>query len=123
MYKYYNPNPFSRLTGDCVPRALSKLLDQSWDKTYVDLCLVGFANGLMPSDNYVHKSYLEQHGYKLHLLSNNCPDCITVKQFAELHPNGKYFLATGDHVVCLIHGDYYDAFDSGNEVISYYYSK
>lgn len=123
MYVYFNNNPLNRVTGDCVPRAISKLLNQSWDKTYTDLCLVGIAMGLMPSNNEVHIRYLAQHGYKIHSISDNCPDCITVKQFSELYPNGKYILAMGDHIVCLIQGNYFDVFDSGNEIISYYFSK
>lgn len=123
MYIYKNPNPLGRIGDDCVVRALTILLDQTWDKTYTDLCLVGYAMGLMPSNNAVHISYLKQHGYKMHTVSNECPDCITIKEFSEQFPNGRYFLATGDHVVALIKGNYYDVFDSANEVIAYYFSK
>lgn len=123
MFYFYNPNPLRKVTGDCVPRALSKLLNLSWDKVYTDLCLTGYSMGLMPSNNEVHKQYLKQYGYKIHTLPDDCPECITVRQFAKMYPNGKYLLATGDHVVTLIHGDYYDVFDSGEEIISYYFSK
>ena len=44
MYSYANPNPLGLTTSDCVVRALSILLNQSWDKTYTDLCLTGFDN-------------------------------------------------------------------------------
>ena len=123
MYVYYNNNPLGRAVDDCVVRALSVLLDQTWDITYTDLTLVGYSMCLMPSNNAVHISYLKQHGYKMHVLSLDCPDCVTVKDFAEDHPYGKYFLATGDHAVSLIQGNYYDVFDSGGEVIAYYFSK
>ncbi len=33
-YKFYNPNPNDKFTDDCVIRAISKFLDQSWDTTY-----------------------------------------------------------------------------------------
>jgi len=125
MYIPYSTNPFG-IEGsedDCVVRALSVLLDQSWEETYTNLCLTGIIMGKMPSNNAVHISYLKQHGYKLHAIPTNCPDCITVKEFSERFPNGKYFLATGDHVVALISGNYFDVFDSGNEIVAYYFSK
>lgn len=123
MYQYTNPNPMGITTGDCVPRALSVLLGQSWEKTYVDLCLQGFLIGMMPSSNAVHISYLEQKGFKMYLLPSNCPKCITVREFSKLYPIDRYLLAMGDHVVALIDGDYYDSFDSGSEIVSYYFKK
>ncbi len=123
MFQFYNPNPLGRFADDCVPRALSKLFNQTWDKIYTDLCLTGYALGVMPSNNEVSMSYMKQHGYQMHILSNQCPECVTIKQFSELYSNGKYLLATGDHVVALIQGVYYDVLDSGNEIVSYYFSK
>lgn len=123
MYKFFNNNPYSLKTGDCVVRALSKLFDQSWDKTYTDLSLTGYSLGLMPSNNAVHIAYLNQYGYTLHDLPINCPKCTTVREFSKMYPKGRYFLASGDHVVTLIDGDYYDIFDSGDEIVAYYFSK
>ena len=123
MYKFSNPNPMGLRTNDCVIRALSILLDQSWDKTFTDISLVAFAKGLMPSSNAVHMQYLDQHGYKMYTIPNTCPQCITVREFSERYPKGKYLLATGDHVVALINGTYYDSFDSGDEIISYYFTQ
>ena len=43
-YVYYNPNPSSnrQSIGDCVVRAISKIMNYSWDKTYTELCVEGF---------------------------------------------------------------------------------
>lgn len=124
MYKYYNPNPIGLLSaGDCVVRALSKLLNQSWDQTYTELTLLAFIMGTMPSSNSVHIAYMKQHGFYMHPIPVTCPDCITVDEFAKQYSNGKYLLATGDHVVALEDGVYYDTFDSGQEIVAYYFSK
>ena len=123
MYIYSNPNPLSKVSGDCVIRAISILQNQSWDKTYTDICLLVFSKGLMPSSNSVHQAYMEQHGYDMFPLSHSCPDCITVSEFSKRFPKGKYLLATGDHVVALIDGDYYDIFDSGQEIVAYYFTQ
>ena len=41
-YEYYNPNPHAKSIGDCVVRAISKVLDKSWDETYIELCIQGY---------------------------------------------------------------------------------
>ena len=123
MYKYYNPNPLGRTnSGDCVVRALTKLFNQSWDTVYTNLCLSGLSMAMMPTSNAVSKAYMEQNGYVMGV-PKECSDCITVREFAEDHPRGKYLLCMGDHVVALVDGDYYDSFDSGNEIVTYYFSK
>lgn len=54
-------------------------------------------------------------------MAETCPDCYTVQDFCEEYSEGTYLVAIGDHVVTVIDGDYYDAWDSGNEIpISYY---
>lgn len=40
---YYNPNPLEKRTGDCVIRALTKLLDMDWDTVFIDLFTKSFA--------------------------------------------------------------------------------
>ena len=42
MWVEYNPNPIDIRVGDCVIRAISKVLDQDWEKTFIDLCVQGF---------------------------------------------------------------------------------
>lgn len=123
MYVYYNPNPSNNHVGDCVIRAISKLTNQDWEKTYVEICLQGFMLHDMPSANYVWGSYLLSNGFKRYIIPNECPDCYTVKEFCKDYPKGKFLLATGSHVVTIQDGDYYDAWDSGDEVPVYYWQK
>lgn len=39
-YFYYNANPEGKSEPDCTVRAISFLLQQSWDKTFDDICAV-----------------------------------------------------------------------------------
>ena len=55
------------------------------------------------------------------MLPDQCPICYTVEKFCWEHPRGLFLLATGSHVVAVENGDYYDAWDSGNEVPIYYW--
>lgn len=42
MYIEYNSNPENKLVGDCVVRAISKVTNQDWEKTYMEVCVQGF---------------------------------------------------------------------------------
>lgn len=124
MFVEYNPNPASlRIVGDCAIRAISKALDIDWEKAYLKLCTNGFAMGDLPNSNTVIASVLRQNGFKRVDMVNGCPDCMSVKEFAESHPKGVYVLGTGSHVVAVVDGDYYDAWDSGDEIPAYAWRK
>lgn len=123
MYKFYNPNPSGKFVGDCVIRAICKIEEKEWDSVYLDICMVGFKKKDMPSDNDIWELYLYNRGYRRGVLPDTCPDCYTVDKFCYEHPKGKYLLATGRHVVAVVDGDYYDAWDSGKEVPVYYWHK
>lgn len=123
MYVYFNSNPHGSNIGDCVIRALSKVLDQSWEKTYVDVCEVGFELKDMPSSNAVWSTYLMENGYERYQLPNTCPVCYTVRQFCNDNPQGTFVLATGSHVIAVIDGNYYDSWDSGNEVPAFVFKR
>jgi len=123
-YRYYNPNKRSRNDrGDCVIRAISKITGQSWSETYWELCLQGYLMGDFGNENSVWDSYLKGLGFKRRVIPNQCPDCYTVRDFCYDHWDGSYIIATGSHVVAVINGDYFDSWDSGNEIPIYYYSR
>lgn len=122
-YVYFNPNPSGKRVGDCVIRAISKLTNRNWTDTYLAVAMKGFELHDMPSSNNVWAAYLRQCGYQRFIIDDTCPDCYTITDFCFDHPLGKYLLATGSHVVTVIDGDYYDAWDSGNEVPIYFWTK
>lgn len=122
-YIYCNPNPVRKTAGDCVVRALAIIEDLSWDDAYWELAMQGAMEHTMPSENLVLNSYLENQGYHKGLLPPSCPHCYTVRDFANDHRKGMYLLGTGTHVVTVINGDYYDSWDSGDEIPIYYWTK
>ena len=122
-YVYLNPNPMKNLVGDCVIRGISILTDETWEYTYMEIIMQGYMMYDMPSSNEVWGAYLKKEGYKKKLIPNTCPDCYTVKDFCTDHPEGRYLLATGSHVVAVIDGNYFDTWNSGDEVPVYYFTK
>ena len=121
MFIEYNPNPRGINTGDCVIRAICKAFDTDWEKIYMELTVKGLEKAMWGDTNAVWEHYLKEHGFEQHVLPDTCPDCYTIADFADDHPNGIYIAATGSHVVCVENGNYYDTWDSGTLVPSYYF--
>ena len=115
MYVFENPNPQGIFVGDCVIRALSIAMNRSWYEIYSDLCAKGLEMSDMPSSNRVWADYLKEHGWRRHIVSDTCPSCYTIRDFCGEHFKGTYIVGTGSHVVAVIDGSYYDAWNSGSE--------
>ena len=122
-YVYFNPNPAGKRVGDCVIRAISKLTGLSWQDTYLNISMTGYRLFDMPSSNNVWASYLRDLGYRRFTISDNCTDCYSVCDFCFDYPQGRFLLATGSHVVTVIDGNYFDAWDSGNEIPIFFWTK
>ena len=122
-YVFFNPNPDGKLVDDCVIRALSIVLDMDWEEVHAKLSVISLMYHDMMNSNYVWERMLDEYGFRRHIIPNTCPSCYTVRQFASDNPEGVYLLATGQHVVAVINGDYYDTFDSGDYVPIYYWQK
>ena len=123
MFIQSNPNPKNRIVGDCVVRAISILLNKTSEEVYEDICVLGREMYDMPSSNEVWSEYLYSKGYTRKIIPDRCPACYTVRQFCEDHRFGEYLLAMGTHVVTVIDGNYYDTWDSGQEIPIYYWRK
>jgi hypothetical protein len=122
-YVAYNPNPTRKLVGDCVIRAISRATNKDWEYTYLSIVALGFSMHDMPSSNDVWGSYLILNGFKRYIIPDTCPECYRVADFCWDHPSGDYLLATGTHVIAVLNGDYYDTWDSGDEVPIYFYER
>ncbi|MBO5701379.1 MAG: hypothetical protein J6S71_02965 [Clostridia bacterium] len=123
MFKKFNANPTGKQVGDCTIRAISTALGKDWEETYAEIVFEGFCLCDMPSANRVWGSYLKRLGYRRQIIPDDCPDCYTVADFCRDHPHGTYILAIHGHVVCAKDGDYYDTWDSGDEIPIYYWER
>ena len=123
MYIEFNNNPNRRSVGDCVIRAIAKATDQSWEAVYISLVKMGIEMKDLPNSNAVWEAYLRDIGFVQRALPDTCPNCYTVADFALDHPEGRFIVATGTHAVAVVNGDIYDAWDSSNEIASYYFAE
>lgn len=123
-YVFYNPNPGGKFVGDCVIRAVSKVINHNdWELSYAEIAAEGFKLYDMPSSNYVWGSYLKSKGFVRKNLPDTCPDRYTLQNFCEDYPSGSYIVATGTHVAAVVNGNLYDSWDSRDEVVIYYWEK
>lgn len=120
MWVKANPNPWKQEVPDCVVRAISIALNIPWLVVYDELCEVGRRRYNMPSADAVWGLYLYMHGFEPFVLPS-CPKCVTVNEFTKMYPKGTYIIGTGNHAVAVIDGDYFDSWDSGNEVPSFFW--
>lgn len=123
MWIKANPNPYRQEEPDCVVRAIAIATDHSWEKVHWDLCVMSHYEHTMPSTNWLWGKYLKRHGFEKFLLPDSCPDCTTVREFCRHYPDGTYVIGTGTHAICVINGNYYDAWDSGQTVPTFFYRK
>ena len=119
----YNPSPTGRNVGDCAVRAIAKALGTDWETAYALIALNGYLMGDMPSSNSVWGAVLRQNGFYRAAIPNTCPDCYTIADFADDHPDGVYVVGTGSHVVTIRDGAIFDSWDSSQEIPQYYWHK
>jgi hypothetical protein len=123
MFIKYQPNPQNKKTDDCVIRALTKALGVDWDTASIYAIVQQIRDSDIYVKNYVWGNLLLRNGFTKHHLPDTCSDCYNIKDFCEDHKMGMYVLGTGDHVVTVVDGDYYDSFDSGEMIPIVYYRK
>lgn len=121
MWVKINVNPGKRRVGDCVIRAIATATGMSWLEVYDALYWVGRRVYDLQPSNEVWGLYLYEMGFEPFILPDSCPECVTVKEFAKRFRHGRYIVGTGNHAVAVISGNYYDTFDSGSLVPSYFF--
>ena len=120
MYISCNATPAGNPTRDCVIRAISIITGMSWRDVYHDLYEYGMWLHEMMDTNALWHRYLYDLGFDIFVIPR---PTMTVKEFCRWKPYGKYILGTGTHVIPVIDGDYYDTWDSGNEIPVFYWRK
>lgn len=111
MYRYYNKNSHNNFIDDCVIRCISTLTDRTWRSVYDELSDLAGDVGLMFDNVSFVERYLDDRYSRV-----NHHD-ITVGEFAEEHPIGRYAVTMDNHITAIINGDIIDTFDPSNRVM------
>ena len=67
------------------------------------------------------ENYLKENGFREKAIECCCPHCVTVSDFICSHKTGAYILICQDRIVPVLDGVYFEAEESGEEIVLYYY--
>lgn len=123
MYVKFNPNPQGLIVGDCTVRAICAVTGESWYTVHDAVCELSREMADMPSADRVWWKLLEELGFEWNGMTNQCPHCYTVEDFATDHPDGVFVLGPFQHAVAVVDGDWLDSWDSGSTVPTYYFRR
>lgn len=118
-FTYHNQNPHNRITGDCVPRAISFALNIPYNQVIMDMaefqCQTGFSAS-DSEDRFLKKKYNIDKQQQLRHSDNTK---YTVIDFIRRFPTGTYILRMPHHLTVVKDGKNYDIWDctrSSNKV-------
>lgn len=123
MYRYFNPNPQGLMVGDCTIRAICAVTGLDWYTVHDAACELSREMADMPSADRVWWTLLEDLGFEWIGMIDQCPHCYTVADFANDHPTGTFVLGPLEHAVAVIGGRWYDSWNSGQTVPTYYFRR
>lgn len=127
-YKYYQPNEkdIKDDYGDCVIRALTKVLNKEWLEVFDEITPISREMQIPFNMKPCYEEYLKQNGFIYEGISNKKGSKRpTVKKFASTTKNDNrvYVLRVANHLVSAIDGYYYDTWDSGEKSLYGYWYK
>lgn len=125
-FEYYQPNKkdIKDKYGDCVVRALTKVMDKDWVTVYDELSPIAREIQTMPSCKPAYEEYLRRCGFVYKGISNKKGSKRpTVDSFARDNKVGVYYLNVANHCVAVVDGKYFDTWDSGRKSVYGYWIK
>jgi hypothetical protein len=128
MYKYYQPNKMDLKDkyGDCVIRALSKVLNCSWIEVF-ESCIPFEKMYQCPISCMTLDLYKKVYsGFRMEykgISNKKGSKRPTVESFANEHNFGTYILSVANHQVACVDGVYYDTWDCGDCCLYGYFEK
>lgn len=128
-FHFYNANPKSKFGGDCVIRAISTALNQSWEDTVREMTEVGITIGYVVNDTHTIEAYLKQKGWikqKQPKRANGTK--YTGSEFCKMQKskgNTQTFIANigSGHIVAIVNNKVYDIWNSSHRCLGNYWVK
>lgn len=123
-YRYYNANPFRKLTDDCYLRAISAGEGKTWKEVFNDLNKIALETGLVPGDEKAYSKYLIANGWvkqKQPVKANG--QKYKIKEFLEAsgYDGGAIVNAGACHLTYISEGCVWDVFNCEDRVVGCYW--
>ena len=99
-------------------------LPENEDRTRIGVIYGSGMGGVHTFEKQATEHALQGDGvphYSPFLIPSICPKCTTVDEFTKLYPKGTYIIGTGSHAVAVIDGDYYDSWNSGDQICTFFW--
>lgn len=122
VFRYYNCNPHSKRTADCVIRAIAAGTGGSWEKTLQNLTEQMIKTGYMLSTPELYGDYLEQMGWikkRKPRYRNNKE--MKIKDFVKKFEGHAIINVGDDHVSYIADGKLWDIWNCEDEIIGEYW--
>lgn len=113
MFIFYNAHPKGLRVGDCVKRSISKVQDMPYNEVTNSLNALKRKLGAKEfNDKIVTDNWLKIYNYeRIKVPVVKGFNRVTVGDFSDLHPTGRYILRAAGHWVACVDGDIYDTWD------------
>lgn len=123
-FKKYNKNPKQwKHEGDCVVRAISTAMNQTWDETYMELCYLGRKKCMMPNSKKLYEAYLKQMGWEKHKMPRHLDRSrYTVAEIIDENKNRTMIISMANHLTCAVDGTLIDTWDCRNKSVGNYWT-
>lgn len=120
----YNNNPYGRLTGDCVIRAISLAVNKDYNEVLSEIVEICKTTGYYVTDYNCYKKYLAQNGFRIMFTHKG----LTVKEIVELCSNDNKNVTlvmrmSSRHVTVSKNGKVYDTVDCLSYPVNFYWMK
>ena len=125
-FHFHNANPKGKKACDCVIRAISVALGQTWEKTYREMAELGIKMGFILNEKHVEEAYLKSKGWeKMKEPRKSDNTKMDIRRFIDREsPREDLIVYAGSHHVSLIRGKkVWDTWDCSHETMHTYYVK
>ena len=121
-YRYYNCNPHSRRTDDCVIRAICSSTGESWEDTMMALAKWSIKTGYMLSTPECYGTYLESIGYvKQKQPSQKDGKKVRFKDFCKNFDGHAICHCGKSHVTYVADNRVWDIWNTEDEIVGVYW--
>ena len=121
-YIFYNPNRIGNSTGDCVIRAITAGMGNSWKEVVLDLSQYMLKYGYMMNTPETYGMYLKDKGWvQQKAPTKNKGGSMTVGEFVKKFKGHAIVHVDDNHVTYVADGKIWDLWDPSNHTIGEYW--